>query len=431
MDRVFGLADCNNFYVSCERVFRPELFGKPVAVLSNNDGCIISRSDEAKALGIRMGIPAFEILEIIEKNSVHLFSTNYALYGDISRRVMDILYSLVPEMEIYSIDEAFLDLTKIPAGSVVSLARDIRKQIRQWTGIPVSIGVGPTKTLSKVANHMAKNSPVHDGVVMLGIDKGLDDHLCTMPVDEVWGIGDKHAHFLRQNGITSMLDLKNSDDRWIKKELGVMVQRIVLELRGTCCYTLNTNPDSKQEICTSRSFGKPLTTYHELEEATASYVAQVARKLRKQRSLARSLLVFVMTNKYAAGPRYVNYKVLQLPVPTGDTPELIRHAMTALKAIFREGYKYKKSGVIASDLIPEEQPQLSLWDDKARGKAKSLAEAVDRINRVLAPGRLKYAIEGNEAGWKMKQERLSPHHTTRWDDLLHIDMDTHPNPANE
>jgi len=423
MNRVFGLADCNNFYVSCERVFRPYLDGKPVAVLSNNDGCIISRSDEAKALGIRMGIPAFEILEIIEKNSVSLFSTNYALYGDMSRRVMGILDSQVSETEIYSIDEAFLDLTEVPAGSVDSLARGIRQKIWQWTGIPVSIGIGPTKTLAKVANHLAKTLPEHGGVVMLRADERLDDQLRALPVEEVWGIGGKHAHFLRLHGITSMLDLKNSDDRWIKKELGVMVQRIVLELRGTCCYSLNSNPDSKKEICTSRSFGKPLVTFAELEQATASYAVQVARKLRRQGSLARSLLVFVMTNKYASGPRYVNYRILQLPVPTSDTPELIHHAMTALKAIFREGYKYKKTGVIASDLVPEEQPQLTLWDAKARSRAKSLAEAVDRINAMLAPGKLKYAIEGHETDWKMKQERLSPHHTTRWEDLLHIDMD--------
>jgi DNA polymerase V len=423
MSKIFALVDCNNFYTSCEAIFNPSLKGKPVVVLSNNDGCVIARSEEAKKAGIKMGIPVLEIGSLIKKYQVHVFSTNYALYGDISQRVMTTLAAFAPEIEIYSIDEAFLDLTGIPVEKLGKLAEKIKEKVFRWTGIPVSVGIGPTKTLAKVANHVAKLEVNYNGVLDLVNHPQKDELLKQFPVGEIWGVGEKYEDFFRRSNIFSAFDLKISDEYRIREHLGVMGQRLVLELRGTVCYPIHQNPETKKEITTSRSFGHPLETYDELEQATTSYVSKVAVKLRKQRSLAQSLLIFIMTNKYAKGPKYVNYKIVRLPVASNQTRELIHYALIALKQLYRKGYLYKKSGIIVSEIIPEDGAQAGLWGDKNKEKNRKLMEVIDKINKKAGTNQLKYAIEGSEEGWKMRQENLSPHYTTKWSDILVVDLE--------
>jgi DNA polymerase V len=421
MSKIYALVDCNNFYTSCEAIFNPSLKGKPVVVLSNNDGCVIARSEEAKKTGIKMGIPVFEIGDLIKKNNVYVFSTNYALYGDISQRVMTTLASMAPEIEIYSIDEAFLDLTNIPVEKLSKLASRIREKVFRWTGIPVSVGVAPTKTLSKIANHIAKSEQKYNGILDLINHPDINGLLKEFPVGEIWGIGEKFEEFFRRSHIYNALDLKNSDENRIKEHLGVMGQRLVLELRGTVCYPMNQNPDSKKEITTSRSFGHPVESYEELAQATTSYVSKVALKLRKQKSLAQSLLIFIMTNKYANGPKYVNYKIIRLPVASNQTRELIHFSLIALKQLYRKGYLYKKSGIVVSEIIPEKGVQAGLWDDANRQKNRKLMEVIDKINKKAGADQVKFAIQGSDETWKMKQANLSPHYTTRWKDILVVD----------
>jgi DNA polymerase V len=422
MSKIFALVDCNNFYTSCETIFNPSLKGKPVIVLSNNDGCVIARSEEAKKADIKMGIPVFEIGNLIKKHRVHVFSTNYALYGDISQRVMTVLAAFTPDIEIYSIDEAFLDLTGIPAEKTLKLAYKIREKVFRWTGIPVSVGIGPTKTLAKVANHIAKSDQRYKGVLDFVHHPEKDELLRKSPVGEIWGVGEKYEEFFRRSNIFSAYDLKYADENRIKEHLGVMGQRLALELRGTVCYPINQNPDTKKEICTSRSFGHPVITYEELEQATTSYVSKVALKLRKQKSLAQSLLIFIMTNKYAKGPKYVNYKIVRLPVASNQTQDLIHYALIALKQLYRKGYLYKKSGIVVSEIIPDGDLQTGLWDDINHEKNRKLMEVIDKINHKAGAGRLKFAIEGSDETWKMRQENLSPHYTTRWNDILVVDL---------
>jgi len=423
MTRFFALVDCNNFYTSCEKLFFPSLEGKPVVVLSNNDGCIIARSEEAKKLGIKMGAPVFEIPDVIEKNNVHVFSTNYALYGDVSQRVMNTLAGLVPDMEIYSIDEAFIDLSHIPEKELFIFGQHLKDTVQQWTGIPVSVGIGPTKTLAKVANHLAKADKSHNGVFSI-INERLKNHkLADMDVSDIWGVGEKYSNFFMKSGMIKAADVMNADEYRIREHLGVVGQRLVLELRGTVCYPLNDNPESKKEICTSRSFGHPVTRYDELEEATASYVSKVGQKLRSQKMLAGSLLIFIMTNKYATGPQYVNYKIVKLPAPSNQTNELIHFARIALKALYLSGYQYKKSGIIVSDLIPDKEKQTSLWR-KDDYKQKRLIEVIDNINAAAGIDKVKFAVQGMEENWKMRQHNMSPRYTTRWEDILVVNLDS-------
>lgn len=421
MSKVFALVDCNNFYSSCEKIFYPSLEGKPIVVLSNNDGCVIARSEEAKAAGIKMGIPVFEISEIIKNHNVHVFSTNYALYGDISQRVMNTLLELVPEIEIYSIDEAFLDLTGIPVEELEPLGDKIKETVMKWTGIPVSIGIAPTKTLAKLANQLAKSDKQYKGVLNL-INSDVDTLLKSFSVDKIWGVGEKYAEFFNRSNILSAYDLMQADENRIKEHLGVMGQRLALELRGVVCYPLNKNPESKKEICTSRSFGHPISSYEELEQAATTYVSKVAQKLRKQKTLAGSILIFLMTNKYASGPQYVNYTIVKFPVPTNKTSELIHYSVIALKKLYRSGYKFKKTGAIVSELIPDTGKQTALWSETENVKNVKLLEVIDNINKKAGLEKVKFAIQGTDETWKMRQDNLSPQYTTRWSDILVVDL---------
>jgi DNA polymerase V len=423
MADIFALVDCNNFYASCERLFQPSLEGRPVIVLSNNDGCVIARSEEAKAIGIKMGIPAFMIDALINQYQVSVFSTNYSLYGDISERIMNALASMVPEMEVYSIDEAFLDLSHVPCNQLAANALGIKDAIGRAIGIPVTVGLGPTKTLAKAANYLAKARKVHQGVMVMKGSSADDAGLKSIPVQDIWGVGEQYRKFFNGMGICTARDLKYSSASRVREHLGVPGQRLILELRGQVCYQLNDNPDRKKEICTSRSFGHPIESFGELEEATTSYAAKVAMKLRKQHSLANAVLVFVMTNKYDHGPKYVNFKLLQLPAPSNNTQVMIHHARLALKALFRTGYRYKKSGVIGTDLVPDNGKQMALWNGCEQEGSSVLNGVIDQINWKCGGDMVKYAVQGTGKSWKMKQHNLSPHYTTRWEDLLTINLD--------
>ena len=420
MSKVFALVDCNNFYASCERVFNPKLEGKPVVVLSNNDGVIISRSDEAKALGINMGTPVFDIVEKLKKNNVHIFSSNYTLYGDLSQRVMSTLASLSPEIEIYSIDEAFLELTGIPNIKLNDFGANIKQTIDKWIGIPVTVGISSTKTLAKLANHYAKEHFKDVGVFDMCSQESITEVLKNTLVKVIWGIGEMHAKFLNNNNINTAYDFSLADEKWIKKHMSVMGERTVLELRGQACYSLEDLPSGKKGILTSRSYGKALENYEDIEEATATFVAALGTKLRKQNSCATAITVFLMTNKFASGPRYVNGKSIQLPTPTNNSSELIHYSVLALKSLYRKGYKYKKSGIIATYLIPADHVQSSLWNPTDRSKSKKIMDVVDKLNMELGRNKIKFAIQGTNNNWKMRQERLSPCYTTKWEDLLEV-----------
>ena len=426
---IFALVDCNSFYASCEKVFAPGLEGSPVVVLSNNDGCIIARSAEARELGIRMGVPAFEISDLLETKDVAIFSTNYALYGDMSQRVMTILQKFTPTLEVYSIDEAFLDLSGMPLFDLHEYGRLICQTVVKWTGIPVSIGIAPTKTLAKLANDVAKDLPEKEGIMFWTDEETIDRYLGSLSAGQVWGIGPQHTRLLEKHGILTACDLKHVNEKWIRQHMGVMGERTVLELRGISCYPVDDNPSPKKGICTSRSFGRPVETYDDLEEATTSFVASVAEKLRKQKSVAQSLTVFVMTNRFARGPQYVNGMTITLPVATHHTAELIHHTRIILKKLFRKGYLYKKSGVIVNDIISQKTLQCTLWDDRNREKQEKITAAIDQINARMGKGKVRYAVQGTGRKWKMRQERLSPRYTTDWEELLVIELGKSPSPT--
>jgi len=418
---VFALADCNSFYVSCERVFHPELNNKPVIVLSNNDGCIISRSNEAKALGLKMGKPVFKYKELIEKNNVAVFSSNYSMYGDFSQRVMSTLANFSPDIEIYSIDEAFLDLSNFKETiDYTEYGKKIKDIVYKWTGIPVSVGIAHTKTLAKIANHLAKKSTKANGVLDLTkleyVDKALE---CT-PVGEVWGIGGQYSKALIKQNIFTALDLKNSDDEWIKKQLHIVGLRTVFELRGKSCISMTTGHVDKKGICTSRSFGTPLREYEDIKQAIASFVTRCAEKLRSQKSATLALTVFIMTNRFADTPQYVNNKTIKLPIASNSTPELIEYAIKAFKSIYKKGYIYKKAGVITTDIVPEDQIQYAFWDNVDREKYKTLMKTIDRLNNQQGRDKLKFASLGTNKRWKMRQEKLSPNFSTSWTDILKV-----------
>jgi DNA polymerase V len=364
---MFALADCNNFYASCERVFNPSLNGRPVVVLSNNDGCIIARSNEAKALGIKMGAPAFKIAASLQANQVVVFSSNYALYGDMSRRVMSALGQFTPEIEIYSIDEAFLNLDGLPV-NLAEYGRMIRKTVLKNTGIPVSIGIGPTKVLAKAANHYAKKVPENNGVFILDSPAKIDESLQKFPIDEVWGIGRQYASRLTSLNVKTAWDFIQMTDSWVKKNMTIVGLRIKKELEGISCLEMELISPAKKAICTSRSFGQTQTEIEPIREAVATFAGKCAYKLRKQKTCANVLMVFIHTNGFNQNePQYAQNFICKLPVATNSSLELIKYAACALQAIYREGYRYKKAGVLVTDIVAEDQVQgscLIKWTGK-------------------------------------------------------------------
>jgi DNA polymerase V len=415
---VFALADCNNFYVSCERVFQPRLEGRPVVVLSNNDGCIIARSDEAKALGFAMGEPYHLNKEKLTRHGVAVFSSNYALYGDMSRRVMDTLGTFTPEIELYSIDEAFLNLAGFERRGLTEYARLIRATVRRDTSIPVSIGIGPTKTLAKIANHVAKAEPETGGVYELS-EVEVDRALSSIEVGEVWGVGPRWAMWLEEQGIAMALDLKRADPKAIRRKMTVVGERLVYELNGQPCLPLELVAPPRQGLTVSRSFGQTLTALQPIKEALMQFVGRAAEKLRCQQLMAGQVLVFVTTNRFSATqPFYANSATVRLPYPTDFTPDLIEAAVQLLETLYRSGFHYQKCGVMLLDLSPATRMQADLFDTRDRAREAWLMRALDSLNADHGTRTVRVGNNGGRRpAWAMRQAFRSPRYTTRWREL--------------
>jgi DNA polymerase V len=423
MPPLLALVDCNNFYVSCERVFRPDLIGKPVAVLSNNDGCIVARSQEVKDLGIKMGVPVFQVQTLIQRHKIQLFSSNYSLYADLSARVMSILEEFTPRMEIYSIDEAFLDLTGVCREDPIAYGQRIRKIVFRSTGIPVCVGMGPTKTLAKLANFAAKRWKQTGGVLDVSDPIRREKLMRIVPVGEVWGIGSRTAARLNQLGIHTVWDLASQPVDRIRDQFNVVVARTVTELNGIPCLELEEITPDKQQIVCSRSFSRRLTEYRELSEALAEFSSRAAEKLRYQNSVAGHISVFIRTNPFNPNePQYQRAAGITLPSATQDTRVIVGAANRLLKELFREGYRYQKCGVQMSRIQPASNPdQMDLFDSAAFAQAGSrkLMQAVDRINRRFPKG-IAVAAAGFDKTWKPKAERVSKRYTTDWNELIGV-----------
>jgi DNA polymerase V len=413
------MVDCNNFYASCERVFNPSLAGRPVVVLSNNDGCVIARSSEAKALGIAMGEPAYKREDFFARNGVHVFSSNYALYGDMSARVMRILAGFAAETEVYSIDECFLLLRGLDTPSLLRTAREIRRTVRQWTGIPVCVGLARTKTLAKIANRLAKKDG-GDGVRLLEDEDDIDRVLGGLNTGDIWGIGRRSARRLGDCGVHTALDLKGRDDDWVRRHLTVTGLRTVLELRQIPCIALEDAPPPARSLVCSRSFGTRIESLGSLEEAVSAYVQRAGEKLRRKGLVAGAVQVFLETNRFQPGPQYAGSRCRALPAPTADTLALHGPALEILRDIHKPGYRYQKAGVILLDLSPASGRQLSFLEPHGEEKAKrdALMRVMDRINTVHGRGTLALAASGlGKKEWHMRQERRSPNYTTSWAEL--------------
>jgi len=412
-----ALIDCNNFYASCERIFNPRLIGKPIVVLSNNDGCIITRSAEAKELGIKMGEPYFKAKKIIDKNNVKVFSSNYSLYGDISQRVMETLARFASDVEIYSIDEAFLGLNGFENYELSKYCQYIRRTIKQWVGIPVSIGVSTTKTLSKIANNLAKKNKEYDGVCILKSWFDINEALKLTSIEDVWGIGRRLSVFLKKYKINTAYDFTQLDKGWIRKNMGVVGEKTFLELCGVSCIELELIPSDKKSCCVSRSFSKPVEKIDDLEESVSSYGTRVAEKIREEGLVAESMSVFVLTNYFNRKEKqYSNSIKLQLPYPTNNSIKIVKRALEGIKKIYRQGYRYKKAGVILYGLTKAKQTRGLL--DYDRESSDSIMNTLDRINERYGSSTIRLASEGVDKSWSMRRESVSPCYTTRFDDLV-------------
>ena len=417
---IFALVDCNNFYVSCERVFNPRLIGKPIVVLSNNDGCVIARSNEAKDLGIPMGAPYYQHKSFIEKNNVKVFSSNYQFYGDMSQRVMKSLSMMLPnqDVEIYSIDEAFLRLDGFAMRDLFDWSLEVRNNILQWTGIPTSIGIAPTKTLSKIANHVAKKQ-TESGVFDLR-DTDLQEYIMAdLPVEELWGISRRWGKKLRSLGISTALQLRNTDPKFIQKKLSVVVERMVYELQGLSCLDLEKQVP-KKSIMSSKSFGTLLDKLEPIEQALSTYAVRACEKLRQQGSKAKSLYIFLQTNPFRVDQhQYRNSLKFEFDLPTSDTAVIIRVAKTLLKQIYKYGYYYHKCGIMLFNLVSEEYQQGHFFTPQNSSR-DSLMKSIDIINESMGRETIFYAAQGVDQNWKMKRNNLSPRYTTNWEELVKV-----------
>src|SRR3972149_3969523 len=420
MQSVLALVDCNNFYVSCERVFNPKLKGRPVVVLSNNDGCVVARSEEAKALCIPMGAPAFMYEGLFKTHKVETYSSNYTLYDDMSRRVMGTLAQFTPEIEFYSIDEAFLNLSGFSHLNLTEYAKEIKARVMKWTGIPISIGIGPTKTLAKLANKLAKKNPLCGWVMDITNHPRLDDFLQSVDVEDIWGVGRQYSRLLKRRGINTALDLKNASDVWVKKHMTIVGLRTVWELRGIPCIELEDLSEPNKQIIRSRGFGRPVDNLAELREAVTFHTTRAAEKLREQKLIASHISTFIEINRFKTEePQYSKSAGCYLPEPTAYTPLLIKYALQCLDRIYREGFKFIRAGVVLIEIVPEDQIQLNLFvPSRPLEKDKSTMKAVDRINIKWGSNTIKYASSGLEQSWRMKRAKLSPRYTTNWDEML-------------
>ncbi|MCB1196350.1 Y-family DNA polymerase [bacterium] len=416
MSNVFALVDCNCFYVSCERVFNPCLRGRPVVVLSNNDGCIVACSHEAKAVGMQRGAPVFKYRDSIRRYNVAVCSSNYPLYADMSRRVMDCLAQFTPDLEIYSIDEAFLLCPPhVPADEY---ARRIQQTVSRWTGIPVSIGVGPTKTLAKFANETAKKHPVHKGVLDCSTLPDIDAMFAVFPAADVWGIGRQLARMLARYGIHTALQLKNMPDVWVKKTMGSAGLFTVLELRGKPCIALDTLEHVKKAILTSRSFGKPVVCFDALKEALIAYTSSAVQKLRCNKSLASCITVFAADGKYNAANQYKSHFTMALPAPSSYTPDFIRCVSSGTRHIFKDGIRFKRAGVVLTGIVPEDIFQLDMFSTiQETPERRALMRVLDTINYRWGNDAVAFAKTAKPQPWQMRQMYLSARYTTNWDQI--------------
>ncbi|MBS7532311.1 Y-family DNA polymerase [Ancylobacter sonchi] len=415
-----ALVDCNNFYASCERVFQPHLRGKPIIVLSNNDGCVIARSNEAKALGIAMGEPWHLVRERLPTKGIIVRSSNYALYGDMSARVMQVLARFTPLFEAYSIDEAFLGLAGL-GGREEPHLRELRATVARETGIPVSVGFAPTKTLAKLANRFAKKEAACDGVLVLDGAYSALPYLDRCELTDLWGISHRLAARLSAMGIVSPRALAGTDARHMRERFGVVMERLVLELQGVPCIGLEDAPADRKSILCSRSFGRMVTDRREMEEAVATYVARAAEKMRRQNLATAQLHLFLHTNRFRpADPQYAASRTIALNVATADTMRLTTAALDLLGGLWRDGYAYKKAGVMLLELVPARQVQQGLFDKADSNRRKALMTAIDAINRDHGRGTVTLAAAGRTQAWALKSAMRSPRFTTRWDELLAV-----------
>ncbi|HLW06151.1 MAG TPA: Y-family DNA polymerase [Marinilabiliaceae bacterium] len=417
---MFALIDCNNFYASCERVFRPDLIGKPIVVLSNNDGCVIARSNEAKAVGIPMGAPAFEYEKKFQEHNVQVFSANFALYGDMSQRVMTILGDYTPDIEIYSIDECFMKLKGFELFHLQDYGNDMRKKVNRWTGIPISIGMAPTKALAKVANRIAKKfSQKTGGVYIIDSEEKRIKALKWLKVEDIWGVGRQHSKRLNTMGVKTAFDFTQLNDDLVKKQMSIVGLRLKHDLQGITTLELE-EVQAKKSISTTRSFETNYTKLSELNERISTFAVSCAEKLRKQNSCCNSLMVFIQTNRHRRNlPQYNRSIVVKLPFPTNSSIELTKFATQALKHIFREGFEYKKAGVVVQDFTSADCVQQTLFDNRNE-KHVPLMKVIDKMNTLFGQQKIRLAAQDQKRIWKMKQEKLSPRYTTQLSDIITI-----------
>ncbi|MFI3247837.1 MAG: Y-family DNA polymerase [Rikenellaceae bacterium] len=417
---MIGLCDCNNFYVSCERLFNPALEGRPVVVMSGNDGCVIARSNETKALGIKMGQPMFQIKELIQRHNVKILSCNLQLYGDISERVMTTLRSYVPSIEVYSIDEAFLDFTGFGLDKIEPFIRELSRIVRRNTGIPVSIGVAPTKTLAKVASKLCKSYPKLKGGCLMYRDEDIEKVLLKTPVTDIWGIGRRSGTMLASYNIRTAQEFRSAPEGWIKGTMGVTGLRTWRELRGESCIDIDSSPVERQSIMVSRSFNRDIDSLESLHNSVATFATRAAEKLRRQHSVAGQVEVFIATNRHRTDlPQHNERRVVSFTTPTDSTIEIAHAVSDLLNDIYREGYGYKKAGVVLCDISDNVGVQASMFDRVDRSKHKSLMQAVDMLNSKMGRSTVKLSSQG-EGAPAINCDHCSPLYTTSWSDILKI-----------
>ena len=416
-DNYIAIIDCNNFYVSCERIFNPKIKEKPTVVLSNNDGCVIARSQEVKDLGVKMGTPIFLINHLVEMHNINVYSSNFALYGDISNRIMSIIKDDNPDAEIYSIDEAFISINS-RYRNPKEYCLQLMEKIYQWTGIPVSIGIGKTKTLAKVANHLSKKKFINDSVCL--IDDQNIDLLKSVKVQDIWGIGRRKNRFLKINGIYNAYDLKDANPKWIQKHMSIMSRHTVDELNGIKKIEIDSDFITKKSISTSRSFNRNISDFKTIRSAISSHASRASEKLRAQNSFVNSIGVYLSTNRFRSDlPQYRRYVNVSLPMALNDTSGIIHACIEGLDKIFKKGFDYKKCGIVLTDLVHKDQVQESIFY-KRRLNDEKISESIDVINKTFGPDTIRYAVQGRGNSWSIKREKLSPNYTTKWSDFLSV-----------
>jgi DNA polymerase V len=414
-----ALIDCNSFYVSCERLFNPKINNKPVVVLSNNDGCVISRSTEAKKIGIKMGEPYFKVKELVEKNNVYIFSSNYALYGDISRRVMKTLKSFSDKIEIYSIDEAFVDLSHVEEKEVEYYGKEIRERILKWTGIPTSVGIANTKTLSKVANHIAKRNKT--GVIYL--KENVDESLKNFYISDIWGVGKQLSKLYIKNGIDTAYKLKNISNSWVKKSTNVLGAKTVMELRGISCINFETEETKRKSCCVSRSFGKKVESLEKLQESITTHCLNAAEKIRNDNQITKSITICIRTSPFDKNRKYYSNSItIDLPVATSNSLELVKMAIKGLKKIYKYGYFYQKTGIVLSKLREASENEFNLLAPIMENKSQTLMKAIDLTNAKYGRNAISIAQAGINNSWKMRREHSSKIDTASFDSLPKISV---------